>query len=140
MSLSEFDIINRYFRGDASQHQNTLLGIGDDAAIIQPPPGKQLHTCIVQWVAGQHYHTAQPGDDTGRRLLETAMQQYVASAPADSALWMTLSITLESAVPEWIQSFAEGLLGSASKHGIELIGGDTSHGAGCLRLQLIGAV
>ena len=40
--LSEFDLIKRYFQRDRAPGPNTLLGIGDDCALLAPTPGKVL--------------------------------------------------------------------------------------------------
>ena len=41
MSLGEFDLIAR-IRARVPQRGDVVLGIGDDAALLQPPPGRQL--------------------------------------------------------------------------------------------------
>ncbi|MGD8420721.1 MAG: thiamine-phosphate kinase, partial [Gammaproteobacteria bacterium] len=52
---SEFEIIARYFSklGKASPH--TLLGVGDDAAVVDVPDGQQLVVCLDNLVGGVHF-------------------------------------------------------------------------------------
>ena len=44
MGLSEFELIRRYFGGTGSgaRRGDVVLGIGDDGAILRPPPGMDL--------------------------------------------------------------------------------------------------
>jgi thiamine-monophosphate kinase len=39
--LGEFEVISRYF-SRASGRSDVLLGVGDDAALLQPPAGQAL--------------------------------------------------------------------------------------------------
>jgi thiamine-monophosphate kinase len=44
MALGEFELIERYFRRPAvaqcARRGDVPLGIGDDAALLEPPPGR----------------------------------------------------------------------------------------------------
>ena len=60
MSLSEFDIITRYFNqsglcADPTLHRNIVTGIGDDAAVIKVPRGKELVLSMDVLVSGVHF-------------------------------------------------------------------------------------
>ena len=48
----EFDLIRRYFSRPVS---HTLLGPGDDCALIQPTPGKVLAVSTDMLVEGTHF-------------------------------------------------------------------------------------
>src|SRR5690606_39160621 len=43
-------------------------------------------------------------------------------------LWCSLALSLPAAEPAWVEAFADGLLGLAARHGVELVGGDTVRG------------
>ena len=42
MPLGEFELIRRYFTAAGAARADVLLGVGDDGAILAPPPGQQL--------------------------------------------------------------------------------------------------
>ena len=42
MPLSEFGLIDRYFRKTGAMRADVHLGVGDDAALLQSPPGSEL--------------------------------------------------------------------------------------------------
>ena len=40
--MNEFDLIDRYFKPLDEEIRGIALGIGDDAAVLDVPPGEQL--------------------------------------------------------------------------------------------------
>ena len=40
--MNEFELIDRFFKGAASERDDVLLGIGDDAAVVSVPAGCRL--------------------------------------------------------------------------------------------------
>ena len=57
MALDEFALIDRYFgqAAIAQDGEGVLLGIGDDAAILRPPPGEDLVVSIDTLLDGVHF-------------------------------------------------------------------------------------
>lgn len=59
MPLGEFELIHRYFRGPALEAAGDVeavtLGIGDDAALLQPDPDKQWVVSTDSLVLGTHF-------------------------------------------------------------------------------------
>ena len=53
MSLGEFDIIARYF-ARKTERGDVLLGIGDDAAVVDSQPGRKLVIAMDTIVEGVH--------------------------------------------------------------------------------------
>jgi thiamine-monophosphate kinase len=55
--LGEFELIRRFFMrgGFAARSPNVLLGIGDDAAVLQVPQGTDLAVSVDTIVAGRHF-------------------------------------------------------------------------------------
>jgi len=136
MPISEFEMIKKYFRDLGPKRPDTILGIGDDAAIISPPDNCELLTAIRQWQPGQDYKSTELGEKVACSMLESAMAdlQIKKATPA----WMTLSLTFKELDEHWITSFSQGLAKIANINNIELIGGDTSRGPETLRLHLTG--
>ena len=58
MPLSEFALIERYFRKAGAMRPDVQLGVGDDAALLQSPPGAQLVAAIDTLNEGVHFRAA----------------------------------------------------------------------------------
>ena len=126
--LSEFDLIKKYFtrrdRTDASGR--TVLGVGDDCALLAPTPGLQLAVSSDMLVEGRHFL---PGADPfalGHKSLAVNLSDLAAMGAAP--LGFTLALALPGAVPAWLDGFSRGLFALADAHGCELVGGDTTKG------------
>jgi thiamine-monophosphate kinase len=52
--------------------------------------------------------------------------------------WALLALTLTRADPTWLEGFARGFSALARKHDVALVGGDTTSGALCISVQLLG--
>lgn len=62
MALSEFALIERYFRKVGAMRTDVQLGVGDDAALLQSPPGAQLVAAIDTLNEGVHFPPGRPPD------------------------------------------------------------------------------
>lgn len=134
---AEFALIDRYFARTA-RRADTVLGVGDDAALLAVPPGSWLVATTDTMVCGTHFL---PGDDPaalGHKLLAVNLSD-LAAMGADPA-WFTLALTLPTVEPGWLDAFAGGLFALADASGIELIGGDTTRGPLSLTVQALGSV
>lgn len=136
--MSEFDLINRYFKSRNLQRSDVLLGIGDDCALLQPPVGKLLAMTADTLVAGVHFPVATSAADIGYKSLAVNLSD-LAAMGAEPA-WAVLAITLPVADDSWLQEFMHGFSQLASEHGVQLIGGDTTSGPLSITLQLTGFV
>ncbi len=121
--MDEFEIIRRYFdRGIPTE--GTVVGIGDDGAIVSPSPGKQLVAVVDTLVEDVHFPAGLGPDDIGYRAVAVNLSD-VAAMGADPR-WMTLSLAMPVANERWLQYFSEGLLAAAAEHAVQLVGGDTT--------------
>lgn len=137
MSLGEFDIIARYFasrppRGDV------LLGIGDDAAVVDVRADRKLVVALDTIVDGVHFPVATGASDIGYRALAVNLSD-LAAMGAEPA-WMTLSLSLPAADEQWLEGFAAGLFEIADRFGVALVGGDTVKGPLVITIQVAGWV
>lgn len=137
MSLSEFDLIARYFIRESGR-QDIVLGIGDDAAVLDVPQGMQLVTATDVMVEGVHFPTDTPAYDIGYKALAVNLSD-MAAMGAEPA-WMTLVLTLPHADEQWLTDFSCGLFDMAQQFGIALVGGDTSRGPLAVTIQIHGLV
>jgi thiamine-monophosphate kinase len=125
--LSEFDLIKQYFtraRGDASGR--TVLGVGDDCALLAPTQGMQLAVSSDMLVEGRHFLAGADPFDLGHKSLAVNLSDLAAMGAAP--LGFTLALALPAADPAWLDGFSRGLFALADAHGCELVGGDTTKG------------
>jgi thiamine-monophosphate kinase len=121
----EFDLIER-IRRRAPGRTDVILGIGDDAAIVQVPAGKQLVIAADTINRGIHFPDNTAPADIGWKSLAVNLSD-LASMGAEPA-WCTLSLSLPTGDAAWVDSFLDGFLELAALHRIALIGGDTTRG------------
>lgn len=132
----EFALIARHF---SRPTQHTLLGAGDDAAIVTPTPGMELVVTSDMLVAGTHFL---PETDPWRLGWKTlAVNVSDLAAMGAQPRWATLALSLPSELAgnaPWLAAFASGFYACAAQHGVDLIGGDTTRGPLNLCVTLLG--
>jgi thiamine-monophosphate kinase len=138
MPLSEFALIERYFRSCGAPRADVLLGVGDDAALLASPAGRELVVATDTLVAGVHFPDGSPPDSIGHRALAVNLSDLAAMGAQPA--WALLALTLPQADEDWIAGFAGGLCALAREHAVALVGGDTTRGPLCVTVQLLGHV
>ena len=133
----EFDLIAR-IRARAGSRDDVVLGIGDDAAVLQPPPGRQLVVCTDTLNAGVHFPDDTAPADIGWKALAVNLSDLAAMGAVPS--WCTLSLSLPDADRARADALLGGLLELAALHGVALVGGDTTRGPLSLCVTAIGHV
>jgi thiamine-monophosphate kinase len=136
--LGEFERIARFFAPLAAPG---ALGLLDDAALIDPPPGRQLVVTADAIVAGVHFLAADPPDLVARKLLRVNLSDLAAMGATPLYYLLTTSLP-ESCDENWLAGFAAGLAADQSEFGISLLGGDSvaTPGPATLSLTAIGSV
>ena len=124
--LSEFDLIKRYFRRDRAPGPNTVLGIGDDCALLSPTPGKVLAVSSDMLVEDRHFFAGADPFTLGHKCLAVNLSDLAAMGA--TPLGFTLALSLPAADPGWLDAFSRGLFALADAHGCDLVGGDTTKG------------
>ena len=137
MPLGEFDIIARYFSRTTAR-DDVLLGVGDDAALLMPPPGRALVAATDTLVEGRHFLSGAPAASIGHNALAVNLSD-LAAMGADPA-WALLSLSVPDADERWLDEFARGLHALASRHGVALVGGDTVSGPRVVTVEVLGFV
>ncbi len=131
--LDEFGEIARLFApltGGAPE----ALGLLDDAAVLQPPPGEELVVTVDALVAGVHFLPDTPPGLVARRLLRTNLSDLAAKA-ADPWLWWLAVAWPDAYGPAERQAFAAGLGEDQARYGLRLAGGDTVRTPGPLMIS-----
>ncbi len=137
MAIAEFDLISR-IRARASQRGGVVLGIGDDAALLQVPPGRELVVTADTLNVGVHFPEATAPADIGWKALAVNLSDLAAMGAVPA--WCTLSLSLSQADKSWIDAFLDGFLALADQHGVSLIGGDTTRGPLSVSVTAMGLV
>jgi thiamine-monophosphate kinase len=138
--LSEFDLIKHYFTrtGRADASGRTVLGIGDDCALLAPSPGMQLAVSSDMLVEGRHFFAGADPFDLGHKCLAVNLSDLAAMGAAP--LGFTLALALPSADAAWLDGFSRGLFALADAHGCELVGGDTTKGPLNICITIFGEI
>ena len=119
----EFDLIAKYF---ARATPSAVLGPGDDCALVQPTPGRQLAVTTDMLVAGTHFLPDTDPKNLGWKALAVNLSDLAAMGATPR--WVTLSGALPTVDEAWIAAFAEGFFACAGTYGVDVIGGDTTRG------------
>ena len=136
----EFDLIRRYFAPLAAGNA-AALDLRDDAALLTPPPGRQLVLTTDTIVAGIHYPESDSPEDVARRVLRVNLSDLAAMGARPEGY--LLNVALPRSVGEaWVASFSTGLAEDQARYGLALLGGDTvsTPGPTTLTLTAIGSV
>jgi len=128
-ATGEFDLIAR-IRARALQagaaRPDVVLGIGDDAAVLQVPADCLLVVATDTLNDGVHFPIDTAPADLGWKALAVNLSDLAAMGAQPA--WCTLSLSLHEADAAWVDAFLDGFLGIAAAHGVALVGGDTTRG------------
>jgi len=122
---SEFSLIER-IRARAGARADVLLGIGDDAALLQVPQGHELVLSTDTLVSGVHFPEETAPADIGWKALAVNLSDLAAMGATPA--WISLALTLPEPDIDWLDYFIDGLCELADEHGVALVGGDTTRG------------
>ena len=138
MPVTEFELIQRYFSRIGKPRTDVALGIGDDAALLNPPAGQQLVIATDTLVQGVHFPTNTLPYYIGWKALAVNLSD-LAAMGAEPA-WFTLALTLPESSDAWLTEFSRGLFDLADQYGLSLVGGDTTRGPLTVTVQIAGYV
>ncbi|MDR6993334.1 thiamine-phosphate kinase [Luteimonas sp. 3794] len=137
MAAGEFDLIDRIRARIIARH-DVVLGIGDDAALLQPPAGMQLVVGMDTLNAGIHFpHDTAPAD-IGWKALAVNLSDLAAMGATPA--WCTLSLSLPEPDAAWVGAFLDGFDALARQHAVALVGGDTTRGPLSVCVTMFGFV
>jgi thiamine-monophosphate kinase len=127
MPLTEFTIIKDYFQKSKPKRQDVTLGIGDDAAILEPPPNMNIVVSMDTLNVGVHFFDNTHPYDLGYKALAVSLSDLAAMGAKPA--WVLLSLSLPEADASWLAFFAEGLFSLIENFSLQLVGGDTTRAA-----------
>jgi len=124
--LDEFEIIRRYFTPE-EKSDSVIVGVGDDGAVLRPEPGRDLINVVDTLVSGVHFPEKLSPEDVGYRAVAVNVSDI--AAMGGRPRWMTLALTLNKNKRGWEEDFARGIALAADTYGLDLVGGDLTHGS-----------
>jgi thiamine-monophosphate kinase len=125
-TLGEFGLIARVTAGRA-QPPSTLLGPGDDAAVVASPDGRVVATTDVL-VEGVHFRFDWVGpEQVGRKAAAANLADVAAMGAAPTALLIGLACPADTPVAT-LTALADGLWVEAEAAGAGVVGGDVTSG------------
>ena len=103
-----------------------IRGIGDDCAILQMPPGRQLLATTDLSIEDVHFRRKwHPARSVGHRCLARGLSDIAAMGGESLACFLSLGIP--PGLPQkWVDEFLRGLLALAQRFKVPLAGGDSS--------------
>jgi len=114
----------------------TLVGIGDDAAVLAVPDGRVVATTDFL-IEGRHFRRDWAGAaDIGHKAAARSLADVAAMGAEPSALLVALAAPPDLRV-SWARELAEGLAAECARAGASVIGGDTAR-ADCVILAVTG--
>jgi thiamine-monophosphate kinase len=136
--LSEDDLIARFFAPLAGPGG---LGLTDDVALFQPPPGRELVLTTDALVGGVHFFADDPPDAVARKALRVNLSDLAAKGAEPIGFVLDLALPPDWTA-DWLEAFAGALGDDAAHYGCPLLGGDTVKTPGPLTLAItaLGAV
>ena len=120
--MAEFSIIDTYFNRQINSSVD--LGVGDDSALLTPPPNQQLVICADTLVAGRHFPLDTNPHAIGWKSVAVNLSDIAAMGATPQSILLALS--LPQIDHDWLKGFSQGLYDCCDQFGVSLIGGDTT--------------
>ena len=134
--MAEFSFIERYCLELGTKHSDTLLSIGDDAAIVSVPDGFELAVSVDTMIEGTHFFKGLAPELLAHKILAVNLSDMAAMGARPK--WATLAISLPELDHSWVEPFTTTLGKVAKNYGVQVIGGDTTEGPRVLSLTIMG--
>lgn len=137
--MDEFELIRRYFTGRGARRSDVRVGVGDDAAVLDVPPGCELLLTTDGLVSGRHFPAEGfPPAALGHRALAVSLSDV--AAMGGTPAWALLALVLPEADGGWLSGFATGFAGLAERCEVALAGGNIARGPLAVTVTVAGFV
>jgi thiamine-monophosphate kinase len=134
MSEGEFEFIAKRLRPLAAGSA-AALGLGDDAAVLDPPPGRQLVLTKDAMIEGVHFLPDDPAAQVAQKLLRVNLSDLAAMGAEPLGYLLSIARRPDLA-DQWLAAFCAGLAEDQAEFEIALLGGDTTSTPGPVALSL----
>lgn len=124
-SLGEFGLIKHLTRNIELQNASSIVGVGDDAAVIDHF-GKQTVVTTDLLIEGVHFDLVYtPLKHLGYKSVIVNLSDIYAMNAVPTQIIVSLGISNRFSV-EALNEFYEGIYAACEKYGVDLVGGDTN--------------
>ena len=124
--MGEFDLIAWIRQRSAAKTGQVSLGIGDDCALIQPTPGRELLVTTDMLLDGRHFRLGEhTPEQVGYKALAVNLSDIAAMAGVPLAAFVAVALPRGQAVAI-AQGLHAGMAPLAERFGVVLAGGDTN--------------
>jgi thiamine-monophosphate kinase len=121
----EFGLIHHLTKNIELQNASSVLGVGDDAAVIDHF-GKQTVVTTDLLIEGVHFDLSYtPLKHLGYKSVVVNLSDVYAMNAMPTQITMSIGVSSKMSV-EALEEFYEGVYIACEEHGIDLVGGDTS--------------
>jgi thiamine-monophosphate kinase len=133
--LGEFELIRR-LTDDLGTRPDVVLGVGDDAAVLIPPPGAQLVAACDAQVAGEHFTFASATpEEIGHKALAVNLSDMAAMGA--QPLWALVSLLLPRDLPAaTLERVYAGMRTLARRFSVAIVGGNIAATTGPFTLDI----
>jgi len=133
--LGEFKLIDRLTKNAANRQKSTVLGIGDDAAILNFEKNQVLLSTDLL-IEGIHFDmTYMPLKHLGYKAVMVNLSDIAAMNATPTQITVGLAVSNRFSV-EALEEIYAGMLMACEKHSVDLVGGDTSSSLSGLMLSI----
>jgi thiamine-monophosphate kinase len=126
--LGEFGFIER-IKQEVSPGPDVRLGIGDDCAVLDLPPGHVLLTTTDMLVEDIHFRGWTDLENLGRKSVSVNVSDIAAMGGTPRHLYLSLGFPKDFLL-EGLDRFIKGFLEACKDYGVTLVGGDTCSSPG----------
>lgn len=124
--LGEFGLIQHLTKDYTPSRSSTVMGIGDDAAVIDTSAGNVLVLTNDTLVEGVHFDMVYtPLKHLGYKSVVVNLSDVVAMNARPSQIVISMAISSKYTL-EAIEAFYEGVYAACKQYNVDLVGGDTT--------------
>lgn len=121
----EFGLIHHLTKNIELQNASSVLGVGDDAAVIDHF-GKQTVVTTDLLIEGVHFDLSYtPLKHLGYKSVVVNLSDVYAMNATPTQITMSIGVSSKMSV-DALEEFYEGVYIACEEHGVDLVGGDTS--------------
>jgi thiamine-monophosphate kinase len=122
----EEQLIERFRQRVPSRHRGLRVGIGDDAAVLEPAEGKEWVITTDAFLENVHFlRKVHPPEAAGYKALARATSDIAAMGARARYFFLTFGFP-DDLAGAWLDDFLEGMARAARRFNLTLAGGDTT--------------
>ncbi len=113
-----------------------MLGVGDDAAVVNVPSGFELAISVDSMSEGTHFFPGLEPELIAHKLMAVNLSDMAAMGALPK--WAVITSCTPQLDEDWVDRFTGELNAMAEKYGVQIIGGDTTKGPMVFSLTIMG--